>query len=63
MFTKATAFPGAREGHKKKGEKKKNRKKKKRKRAKGGESCVSNRVIERKTLRKVVPVHQIESLS
>lgn len=44
-------------------EKRRKRKGKKRKRAKGGESCVSNRVIERKTLRKVVPVHQIESVS
>jgi len=43
--------------------KRRKRKRKKRKRAKGGESCVSNTVIERKTLRKVVPVHQIESLS
>lgn len=41
LFTKATAFPGAREGHKKKGEKKKNRKSKERRRAKGGEKVVS----------------------
>ena len=40
LFTKATAFPGAREGHKKKGEKKKKERKEKEESEGRGKLCL-----------------------